>query len=80
MLKYFLFCRPVNCPHSDCNKSVAVSSFDAHFSYEHPKVQLIHTHLESRNGMELYLNKIDYNSKICIVRLNILESGDSDNM
>lgn len=74
-----IVCRPVNCPHSNCHKSVAISAFDAHFTHEHPKVQVIHTYLESRNGMEIYLDRISYSNKICIVRLNVLESGDTGN-
>lgn len=70
--------RPIICPHHTCNKSIAVSSFDSHFKYEHPDIPLIHTYLNGRNGFELYVDEVKYNQKLCIVLINALgNSGDN---
>lgn len=68
--------RPLHCPHKDCNRTIAVSSLDSHFRYEHKYVAFIDTHLEARNGLEFFIDDVKLNEILCVVIINIMDKAE----
>ncbi|KAI4464351.1 hypothetical protein MML48_3g00009141 [Holotrichia oblita] len=68
--------RPLHCPHKDCNRTIAVSSLDSHFRYEHKYVAFIDTHLEARNGLEFFVDDVKLNEILCVVIINIMDKAE----
>ncbi|GJQ86698.1 hypothetical protein Trydic_g14774 [Trypoxylus dichotomus] len=68
--------RPLHCPHKDCHRTIAVSSLDSHFRYDHKYVAFIDTHLEARNGLEFFVDDVKLNEILCVVIINIIDKSD----
>lgn len=68
---YLFIIRPFECPHRDCNRSIAVTSLDSHFFYEHSNISFITTTLDARNGVDLVLREID--ETLCIVVVKVVD-------
>lgn len=72
-LIYFNNFRPLICPNRLCKKAIAISSIEDHFAHEHKNVALIKTEIDSRNGLDLHLEDINYNEKLCLVLINVIK-------
>lgn len=68
--------RPIVCPYKSCKKAIAVGQMEDHFLHEHNNVTLIKTQFDARNGLDLHVNDIRYNERICLVLINIINEDN----
>ncbi|CAH0554349.1 unnamed protein product [Brassicogethes aeneus] len=73
--------KPLQCPHSHCNKTIAVSAFANHFRYEHKDIKTITSERGKVTTISVdaaAIEKIEHGVDVCVAMITIYERNKID--